>query len=120
MDTKVIDKYATKEIQSLPIIPIDGEKIDEKKDKWLRELVVVEFKNLEETRAHIEFCYGGTKKRAKFCLWPGGVYRLPRFIQRHLETRSIPIWDWRPDGSGKMQKYLQTYQSRFQLREMYA
>lgn len=120
MDTKVIDKYATKEIQSLPIIPIDGEKIDEKKDKWLREFVIVEFKNLEDARLNIKFTYGSSKHKARFDLWPGGVYRMPRFIQRHLETRGTPIWNWTPNGSGSLQKQLQTYKSRFQLREVYA
>ncbi len=120
MSQKVIEQYATKEVQSLPIMPIGGEKIDEKKEKWLRDWVVVEFKNLEEPRANQEFCYGSTKNKCKFNLWPGGVYKIPRFIQRHLETLGTPLWNWVPDGSGRMRKEKQSYKSRFQLREVYA
>jgi len=52
-------------------------------------------------------------------LFHGGKYKLPRFIALWIESRTTPIWDWRPNGEGGMAKKLMGKNPRFQMRQVY-
>ena len=117
---KAINLYDKKN-QNLPIIDVmnASKKYSEKEEKWLRDAVNCEFMNLEEPGLSIKFTYGSTKNKASFTLMHGGVYTVPRFIQRHIETKSTPIWKWRPNGEGGMAKENIGSNPRFAMREVY-
>ena len=108
-------------IQSLPIIDRENAnvKYTEKEEKWLREMVSAEFTNNENQHLGQKFFYGTTKKNFSFNFFPGGKYRLPRFIVNHLNNCGTPIYKWQPDGSGKIQKTFTHKKRRFTLREVY-
>tara|TARA_R110002126_G_scaffold77229_5_gene192681 strand:- start:8427 stop:8795 length:369 start_codon:yes stop_codon:yes gene_type:complete len=108
-------------IQNLPIIhPTDAKKkYSEKEEKHLREMNSYEFMNLEEPGLMITFSYGNAGNKHIFKLMHGAKYTLPRFMQRHVESKSTPIWGWQPDGTGRLTKILKGKNSRFQLREVY-
>ena len=108
-------------LQKLPIIdPNDPtRKFTEKEEKHLRELVDYEFMNLEEPGLSQTFPYGNSGNKHTFTFQHGGRYTVPRFIARHLESKSTPMWGWKPDGSGRMEKTLKGRKSRFQMREVY-
>lgn len=110
-----------KKLQSLPIWdPTNpSKKLTEKEEKWLREVKTYEFMNLEEPGVINKFTYGNSKNKHTFTLFHGGKYKLPRFIARHIESKSTPIWKWRPDGTGAMNKQLESRKPRFQMRELY-
>ena len=110
-----------KRMQKLPIIdPVNpSKKYTEKEEKWLREIKAYEFSNLEEPGLMHTFAYGCAGNKMKFQLFHGGKYHVPRFIARHIESRSTPMWNWRPDGLGGMRKELSGKKSRFQMREVY-
>jgi hypothetical protein len=111
------DAYSDRDLEALPIV---GEQPkDEKERKHLNEILKYEFMNLEEPGMFLKFPYGSTKRKVNFTLQHGGKYRLPRHVARHLGNCSKPIWDWRPDGSGKMTKQRIGDKPRFQLREVY-
>ena len=88
----------------------------EKEIKFLREMVTCEFSNLSEPGLSINFSYQGKK----FQLFHGGKYRIPRFLQRHVESCSIPIYGWKPDGQGQMAKNRIGSKSDYQMREVYS
>lgn len=90
----------------------DRAKFERKKE----ELEYVEFYNIEEPGHPITFSYGPAKRTKKYTLLHGGKYELPKEIINHLESRQTPMYDYRPDGNGRMTKYLKGYQSRFQCR----
>jgi hypothetical protein len=110
-------------LQKLPILNTctQSEKLSEKEEKHLREVAEYEFYNSEEPRSGFmqKFVYGSTKHKETFVLFHGQKYHLPRFIARHIESCSSPIWGWKPDGTGRMQKTKSGVQSRFQMREVY-
>lgn len=108
-------------IQNLPIIdPSDRtKKYSEKEEKHLREMNTYEFMNLEEPGLMITFPYGNANNKHNFTLMHGGKYLLPRFLQRHVESKSTPMWGWKPDGTGRLTKILKGRNSRFQMREVY-
>ena len=110
-----------KKMQRLPIIDAKNpsKKHTEKEEKWLRELVTYEFTNLEESGLMQTFSYGCTGNKMKFIFFDGTTYRLPRFLARHVDSRSTPTWRWRPNGSGSLQKEMTGRKSRFQMREVY-
>ena len=110
-----------KKMEKLPIINMENpsKKIDEKEEKYLRQTVTYEFMNLEEPGVPHTFPYGNSKNRYTFTLLHGGRYKLPRFIARHIESRSTPIWKWMPDGTGSMIKSRMGVNQRFQMREVY-
>lgn len=91
----------------------------DRREAWLNETVYVEFMNLEEPGIPIKFTFGDTRKKENYTLLHGGKYRLPRKVVKHIESRQTPIWGYRPDGSGAMQKNLESYKSRFQCREIF-
>jgi len=110
-----------KKLKTLPIIDPHNpsRKFSEKEEKWMREMRVYEFSNLEEPGLMQSFTYGKAGKSMNFTLFHGGKYRLPRFIAHHLESKGTPIYKWRPDGSGEMRKERTGTKSRFQLREVF-
>lgn len=100
-------------LQALPIIGPQPK--SEKEEKHLREICEFEFYNLEEPGVTHTFSYGGGSNLHTFNLFHGGKYRLPRFIARHLESCSTPIWDWRPTGTGRMDKKKIGTKPRFRM-----
>lgn len=110
-----------KKMVKLPIIDPSNpsKKIEEKEEKWLRELATYEFMNLEEPGLMHQFSYGRPGNQMKFTLMHGGRYKVPRFIARHIDSRATPMWSWRPDGLGGMRKERVGQKSRFQMREVY-
>lgn len=105
-------------IASLPIV---GKKpSSDKEEKFLREVCEYEFYNLEEPGLSIKFPYGDTRKHHNFTFYHGTKYKVPRHVARHLESCSTPIWDWRPDGTGKMAKQRVGEKSRFQMRHVFS
>lgn len=110
-----------KKMLELPIIdPTNpSKKYSEKEEKWLREVKTYEFINVEESGMMQRFPYGTTRNKMDFTLLHGGRYKLPRFIARHLESCTTPIWKWRPDGHGGIHKELVGRKPRFQMREVY-
>ncbi len=101
-------------------LPIVGDQPkSEKEEAFLRELCEYEFMNLEEPGLSISFCYGNAKNKEDFTFFHGGKYKLPRFIARHMESCSKPIWKWRPDGTGRMNKQKIGNDPRFQMRQTF-
>jgi hypothetical protein len=109
---KKIEKY-----QDLPIV--GSQPKSEKEEKFLREICEYEFLNLQEPGLSITFPYGNAKRKEKFTFFHGGKYKVPRFIARHLENCSTPIWKWHPDGTGKMHKEKVGNDPRFQMRQTF-
>lgn len=116
----MIDLY-TEKAKNLPIIDPSNpsRKYTEKEEKWLREAVTCEFMNLEDPGMTNKFTYGTTKNKETFMLMHGGKYRIPRFIQQHIESKATPIWKWRPNGEGALAKEKIGTNPRFALREVY-
>ena len=106
------------DMERLPIV--GNQPKDEKEAKFLKEICEFEFYNLEEPGLSIQFPYGNTRYQHNFKLFHGGKYRIPRHVARHLESRCTPIWDWRPDGTGRMQKQRVGDKPRFQMRQVYS
>jgi hypothetical protein len=94
-------KIDEKKMQKLPIIDPQNpsRKFTEKEEKWLREMISYEFMNLEEPGLMHTFSYGSAGNVMKFTFFHGGKYRVPRFIAKHIDSRSTPMWSWRPAGS---------------------
>ena len=101
------------DLQKLPIIGKQPKNDDE--EEFLREICEFEFLNLEEPGVMHPFSYNGQS----FKLFHGNKYKFPRFLARWLESRSRPIWDWRPDGTGSMKKKLIGRDPRFQMRQVF-
>lgn len=106
-------------IKNIAKFPIIGKnKLSDKEEKHLREVVNYEFYNLEEPGVIHKFSYGSGNQLCTITLYHGQTYHLPRFIAKHLESCSIPIWDWRPDGTGRMIKKKIGLKPRFRLSQM--
>lgn len=113
-------KYNKRTVEDLQQLPIIGSKPrDEKEENFLREICEFEFMNIEESGVSVRFPYGNAQHQHVFTLFHGGKYKLPRFIARHLESCCTPIWEWRPDGSGRMNKSQVGTKPRFQMRQSY-
>ena|SRR3990167_4015600 len=108
------DKKGIEEIARLPIIL--RKPSSEKEEKHLREISKYTFNNLEEPGMSVQFPYGSGKNRKNFMFFHGGEYWLPRFIAEWVESRSTPIWGFKPDGSGRMVKHRKGDRQRFQMR----
>lgn len=119
--THINEDYAKEEYVNLPIINTEdpGRKYTEKEENWLRELIVCEFTNIETNGLTIGFSYGTTRKSKNFKFFHGGKYRIPRFIAMHIDSRAEPRWEWRPDGTGSIQKERAGNKPRFQMREVF-
>jgi len=111
------DKRTAEDFQKLPII--GKQPSSEKEEKFLREVCEFEFINIEEPNVSLRFPYGNAKVQHNFTLFPGGKYKLPRFIARWIESRTTPIWEWRPDGRGSLEKKLIGNKPRFQMRQVF-
>lgn len=106
------------QMQALPIISKNSAKINKSEEKYLREIRPFEFLNSEEPGVFHKFSYGNRKRRMNFTFFHGQTYKVPRFVAKHLEENcQTPIYDWRPDGLGKMIPTLVGYKPRFQMRE---
>lgn len=112
-----MDKITEAKMKKLPII---GKKPkNEKEEAHLREICLFEFLNLEEPGVICKFPYGNHKEKHNFILFHGGKYKVPRFIARHIESKAIPMWDWRPDGFGGITKQQIGSNPRFQMRQVF-
>lgn len=107
-----------KNLEDLPICGIKAR--NEKEEKFLKEIQEYEFFNLEQQGMSLKFPYGTTNCFMNFHLFHGGKYKLPRHVARHLESRTTPLYDWRPDGQGRMIKQKIGEKSRFQMRPVYS
>lgn len=90
-----------------------------KKKEWLAEEIMIEFYNLEEAGVPLVFSYGSTKRPEKFTLLHGGKYKLRREVINHIESRQTKLWNWKPDGTGRLTKSLNGFKSRFQCRQVF-
>lgn len=91
----------------------------ERQKDWLEEIIHFEFFNLEEPGVPLKFSFGPAGKAETYTLLHGGKYYYPREIIKHLESRQVPIWGYKPDGRGVMSKALEGYKSRFQCRQLF-
>jgi len=114
------DKARSTDEKFLKTLPIIGRTPgSDREEEFLREICEFEFYNLEEPGLAIKFPYGSTRNHHNFSFWHGGKYKVPRHVARHLEGCSTPIWDWRPDGTGKMVKQKIGEKPRFQMRQVF-
>lgn len=97
---------------------VQKDKKDRKKE-WLKEEIHFEFFNLEEPGVPITFSFGPADNVKKYMLLHGGKYTYPRDVIQHLESRQVPIWGYKPNGSGQMVKNLEGHKSRFQCRQLF-
>lgn len=114
---KIKHKIETKKLEDLPII---GEKPEnEREEKYLKEICEYEFQNIKEPGSSISFPYGSTKNYVVFDFKHGQKYKVPRHIARHVEKCSTPIYKWKPDGNGSLEKNITGTDSRFQMRPVF-
>ena len=114
------EKHQNAKLEQIKKLPIIGKQpASEKEDKFLREVCEFEFMNMEEPGLSQRFPYGNAKNHHNFTLFHGGRYKLPRFIAQWIESRTTPLWDWRPDGEGGMAKKLIGQNPRFQMRQVF-
>lgn len=92
---------------------------EERRAEWMAEDIKFEFNNLEEPGVPIKFSFGPTSDIKSYYLLHGGKYTHPRSLVQHLESSVIPIWGYKPDGSGAMVKNLEGHKSRFQCRQLF-
>ena len=92
--------------------------VEEKVKKRSEEEGYFEFYNLEEPGLVQKFAYGTTKNYKKYVFFHGEKYKITREIAEHVESRETPIWGYRPDGTGRLEKHLKGYKPRFQMREV--
>ncbi len=91
----------------------------ERQKEWLKEMITFEFFNLEESGVPVTFSHGPTNDTKKYMLLHGGKYTYSRAHVQHLESRQTPIWGYKPNGDGRMEKTLKGYKSRFQCRQLF-
>lgn len=108
------------EEKSLDLLPIVGKQpTNEKEEKYLKEICEFEFYNLEEPGLSQKFPYGDTRKHKDFLFIHGQRYKVPRHVARWVESRGTPIYDWRPNGKGQMEKQKVGEKPRFQMRHVF-
>ncbi|MFO7881197.1 MAG: hypothetical protein R6U52_01505 [Kosmotogaceae bacterium] len=113
-------RHQNRPIDDLQKLPIIGRQPKgEKEENFLREICEFEFMNMEEPGLSNRFPYGNSKDSHTFTFFHGGKYKVPRFIAQWVESRTTPIWDWRPDGTGGMQKKMVGNKPRFQMRQVF-
>ncbi len=111
----------TLEVKKLEEIPIQGEPpVNEKEEKYLKEVAEYEFYNTEQPGVPYKAPYGSTKKFANLYFEHGKRYKIPRHVARHVESCSTPINKWNADGSGAMTKTTVGKNSRFQMRPVFS
>ncbi len=102
-------------------LPIGGaQPKSEKEEKYLREIGEYEFLNLNDNGLRIRFPYGSTNTHEIFTFFHGGKYKIPRHLARHVETRTVPNYSWRPNGLGQIVKEQTGTKPRFQMRQTYS
>lgn len=94
--------------------------LSEQEQIWLDEEIEVEFYNIEEPGVMNKFSFGSTKDYTDYALFHGAKYKLTRKVIKHIESRQTPLWDYVPDGQGKMIKKLSGWKPRFQCRQVFA
>ena len=117
MNQTINKKRMIEDMQKLPIIGKQPQ--SEKEENYLREICEYEFYNLEEPGISVTFPYGNAKYQHNFTFFHGGKYQLPRFIARHMESCVIPLWEWRPNGLGGLEKQRIGTKPRFQMRQVF-
>lgn len=105
-----------KKAEDVPVVHADNK---EREKQWLEQEIEIEFYNSEEPGMMLKFPYGTTKNKKNYILFHGGRYKLPRKIVNHIQSRQTPIWNWKPNGLGQMEKSLSGYKPRFQCREVF-
>ena len=114
----MVREHNEKNYEKLPIV--GDQPRDEKEERYLKEVGKYEFYNLEDPGMLIKFPYGSTSHKENFTFLHGGKYDIPRHVARHIETRSTPIHQWRPSGTGQMVGEKVGDKPRFQMRHLYA
>lgn len=116
-----IQKEETTDFKKIRDLPIVGKApASPKEEEFLREFCEYEFMNLEEPGLAHKFPYGSTRNSHTFTFIHGGKYKVPRFIARHIESCSTPLWEWRPNGLGGLNKKLIGNKPRFQMRQVFS
>jgi hypothetical protein len=114
-------RYDNDNIKKLESLPILGEKpSSEKEEKFLREINEYIFQNIETPNLSVSFPYGNTKNSVNLMLMHGAKYKMPRFLARHIENASKPIYDMKPDVDGIIRLKETGRQPRFQMRQVYS
>ncbi len=85
---------------------------------WLEEKVNIQFYNIEEPGAGGFFCYGGCRDPKTIELDHGEIRELTRGDVRYIESRQTPMYEYKPDGTGKRRKELIGWRPRFQCRQI--
>ena len=111
------DKVDIEYLRSLPIV--GKQPASTREEEFLKEVCEFEFMNIKEPGVMHTFSYGNTKRSHNFKFMHGATYKVPRFIARHLESCCTPIYEWRPDGMGRMTKRYTGNDPRFQMRQVY-
>lgn len=114
-------KNPLKDQSQMAELPIVGKvPVNEKEATALKEICEFEFYNLEEPGLSLKFPYGDTRRHHNFEFQHGEKYKIPRHVARHVESRSTPIYAWRPNGQGGMEKRQTGTRPRFQMRQIFA
>jgi len=114
---KLQKTLTAKELAKLPIVGRQPE--SEKEAEYLKEICEFEFYNLEQAGLLIKFPYGDTKNKTYFTFMHGGRYQIPRHVARHVESRSVPLYEYRPNGEGGMIPTKTGEKPRFQMRMIF-
>ena len=117
LERELKNNPTVEEMRKLPIV--GKQPTSEKEEAYLKEICEFEFVNLKEPGVFHKFDYGDTKHHATFAFFHGQKYKVPRHIARHLEGCAMPIYDYRPNGTGQMVKTLVGHDPRFQMRQSY-
>jgi hypothetical protein len=116
-ERKGTEEVSLEFMKTLPIV--GNQPRNPKEEEFLREICEFEFLNIKEPGVSHQFSYGNTKKHRTFTVNHGMTYKFPRFLARHLENCSTPLYEWRPDGLGKLIKKHVGNDPRFQMRQVY-
>lgn len=112
-----VKEFDEKKLMELPIV---GKlPVNEKEEKYLKEIAEYEFYNVEEPGHETTFSYGDTKNNMTFVLRHGQKQKVPRHVARHIENCSTPIYNWKPNGQGQILKVRTGTKSRFQMRPVF-
>ena len=114
-------KYNESKLKKLPIFNRNdpAKKFTEAQEKHLREICTFEFNNLESAGQPMKFSYGTRSAKMDFEFQHGETYAVPRFIAKHVESCSKPLWKFKADGSGAIRKEGAGVDRRFAMREVY-
>ncbi len=112
--------YHNNDLKKLEALPIIGEKpTNEKEEKFLREVNEFIFQNLEQTGVSMSFMYGNAKNLVSLLLMHGATYKFPRFLARHIENCSTPVYELRLNSTGGKSMIETGRKPRFQMKQVY-